>query len=163
MTARRSAAAIVWCVGALAMGLAGPLAAQDVPPQPEVRADVLGPSPYALQLGGGVNLGAGYYQRVELDGGIGARQRGSAMVGTARVDALLRLLLDPFGQERWGFSLAGGLSLRGDAGDRVRPYLVGAAELEGPATHGVRVAYQLGLGGGVRLGVAIRRARPAWR
>jgi hypothetical protein len=137
--------------------------AQDIPAQPEVRADLLGPAPYGLQMGGGVNLGAGYYQRVELDAAVGARQRAGALVGTQRVDALMRLLLDPFGQRRWGLSLAGGLSLRYEAGDKVRPYLAGALDFEGPIRHGVRVAYQVGFGGGIRLGVVIRRVTTHWR
>ncbi|HVA57993.1 MAG: hypothetical protein WBQ26_15730 [Gemmatimonadaceae bacterium] len=163
MTGLRIAARAVWLALALLALPRERLLAQAIPSQPEIRADLLGPSPYTVQLGGGVNLGAGYYQRVELDGAIGARRRGSGLVGTARADALLRLLLDPFGQERWGLSLAGGVSLRDEAGDKVRPYLAGAVELEGPITHGVRVAYQLGLGGGVRLGVVIRRTRTTWR
>ncbi len=145
------------------MVASGRLTAQQIPTRPEIRADLLGPSPYTVQLGAGVNIGAGYYQRVELDGALGARRRGAGLVGTARADALLRLLLDPFGQQRWALSLAGGLSLRDEAGDKVRPYLAGAMELEGPISHGIRMAYQLGLGGGVRLGVVIRRARTPWR
>jgi hypothetical protein len=150
-------------VGLLLLGAVGGLRAQEIPREPEIRADVLGPSPYTVQLGAGVNVGAGYYERVELDGAFGARRRGSALVGSARADALLRLLLDPFGQERWGLSLAGGVSLRAEAGDKLRPYLAGAAELEGPITHGIRMAYQLGLGGGVRVGIVIRRTHATWR
>ncbi len=136
---------------------------QAIPPVPELRADLLGAAPYAVELGAGVNLGAGYYQRVELDAGGGARRRGRALVGTGRVDALMRLLLDPFGQRRWGLSLAGGVSVRYDAGGRARPYLAGALDFEGPTRHGVRMAYQVGFGGGVRLGVVIRRVTTHWR
>ena len=139
------------------------LAAQQVAPRPEFRADVLGAAPYSLQLGGGVNLGAGYYQRVELDAAAGALRRGGVLRGAGRVDALMRLLLDPFGQQRWALSLAGGVSLRYEAGDRVRPYLTGALDFEGPVNHGVRVAYQLGFGGGVRFGVVLRPTRINWR
>ncbi|OYV66541.1 MAG: hypothetical protein B7Z72_11165 [Gemmatimonadetes bacterium 21-71-4] len=137
--------------------------AQRIASSPEFRADVLGPGPYSLQLGTGVNLGAGYYQRLELDLGAGAVRRDHALVGAGRVDALMRVLLDPFGRERWGLSLAGGVSARYEAGDRVRPYLVGALDFEGPLTHGTRVAYQLGLGGGIRVGVVLRRSDSLWR
>ena len=160
MIARRLGTALVIALAALGPRTAR---AQGLPPQPEVRADLLGAAPYALQLGAGVNLGAGYYQRVELDAAAGARRRGGALVGTERADALMRLLLDPFGQRRWGLSLAGGVSLRYEAGDKVRPYLAGAVDLEGPIRHGVRVAYQVGFGGGVRVGVVIRRAATHWR
>ncbi|MDE3052649.1 MAG: hypothetical protein KGJ70_02105, partial [Gemmatimonadota bacterium] len=93
----------------------------------------------------------------------GTRRLGGALVGTGRVDALMRLLLDPFGQQRWGLSLAGGVSVRSDAGGKARPYLAGALEFEGPIDHGVRMAYQVGFGGGVRLGVVIRRVTTHWR
>ncbi len=137
--------------------------AQQIAPRPELRADVLGAAPYSVQLGAGVNLGAGYYQRVELDAAAGALRRDGVLQGTARADALMRLLLDPFGQHRWGVSLAGGVSLRYGAGDKVRPYLTGVLDFEGPINHGVRVAYQLGFGGGVRFGVVLRRTRTVWR
>jgi hypothetical protein len=137
--------------------------AQRIAPRPEFRLDLLGAAPYTAQLGGGVNLGAGYYQRVELDAAAGAVRRDGALLGTARADALMRLLLDPFGRQRWALSLAGGVSLRYRASDRVRPFLAGALDVEGPVNHGVRVAYQLGFGGGVRFGVVIRRNRTIWR
>jgi hypothetical protein len=139
------------------------VAAAQLGPQPELRLDVLGASPCRVEMGAGVNLGAGNYQRVELDAAAGAFRRTGALVGSGRVDALMRLLLDPFGQRRWALSLAGGVSARYDAGDRVRPYLVGMLDLEGPPSHGVRVAYQVGFGGGVRLGVVLRRSRTVWR
>ncbi len=153
-------AALAW----LLLGLAPRAArAQDIPPHPELRADLLGPAPYSLQLGAGVNLGAGYYQRIELDAAAGARQRSGTLVGAGRVDALMRLLLDPFGMRRWGLSLAGGVSVRYEAGDKLRPYLAGALDFEGPIQHGVRVAYQVGFGGGVHVGVVIRRTTNHWR
>jgi hypothetical protein len=147
---------------AAALLAVGRLGAQ-VAPRPELRVDVLGTAPYSPQVGGGVNLGAGYYQRIELDAGVGALQRDGVVKGVGRVDALMRLLLDPFGQRRWGLSLAGGISARYEAGDKVRPYLAGLIDLEGPQAHGVRVAYQLGFGGGVRVGVVVRRVRTIWR
>lgn len=160
-----------WLMGvvalALALGLAlacgaGAAGAQ-VAPSPELRLDVLGAAPYAVQLGGGVNLAAGYYQRVELDAGVGALRRDGVLKGAGRVDALMRLLLDPFGQRRWALSLAGGVSARYEAGDKVRPYLTGLLDFEGPPTRGVRLAYQVGFGGGVRVGVVVRRVSTNWR
>ena len=155
------------CVGLLsalllAAGAARRLGAQVIP-RPEVRLDVLGAAPYAVQLGAGVNLGAGYYQRVEFDAGGGALRRDGTLVATGRVDALMRLLLDPFGQQRWALSLAGGVSARYEAGDKVRPYLTALLDFEGPSAHGMRMAYQVGFGGGVRFGVVIRRGRTLWR
>ena len=144
-------------------GAGARLDAQRIAPRPEFRADILGAAPYSVQVGGGVNLGAGYYQRVELDLAGGALRRNGVLHGTGRADALMRLLLDPFGQQRWALSLAGGVSLRYEAGDKVRPYLTGVLDFEGPVNHGVRVAYQLGFGGGVRFGVVLRRTHTVWR
>jgi len=155
-----------WTLVTALLGLAGAavhLDAQRIAPRPEFRADVLGAAPYAVQVGGGVNLGAGYYQRVELDAAAGALRRNGALRGTGRADALMRLLLDPFGQQHWALSLAGGVSLRYEAGDKVRPYLTGVLDFEGPVNHGVRVAYQLGFGGGGRFGVVLRRTHTVWR
>ncbi len=59
---RTLAAALLVLAGAGAR-----LDAQRIAPRPEFRADILGAAPYSVQVGGGVNLGAGYYQRVELD------------------------------------------------------------------------------------------------
>ncbi|MHB2033480.1 MAG: hypothetical protein ACYCVE_08910, partial [Gemmatimonadaceae bacterium] len=67
----RVAAALAVLV-ALAVGWTAPAGAQRSAPRPEFRADLLGPGPYSVQLGAGVNLGAGYYQRLELDAGAGA-------------------------------------------------------------------------------------------
>jgi hypothetical protein len=74
-----------------------------------------------------------------------------------RLDVLARFLLDPFRQSRWGFSAGAGVSLRADPGDRARPRLFAALDLEGRRSRrGITPALQLGLGGGVRGGVGLR-------
>ncbi len=148
---------------ALAAGCALPLCAQQRAVRPEIRADLLGAAPYAAQLGAGLNTNLGYYARLEVDAGGGALREHDALVGTGRVDALARLLLDPFGESHWGLSLGGGVSARYRAGDRVRPYLAVVADLEGPKVGGQRVALQAGVGGGVRVGVVVRGADVLWR
>lgn len=135
----------------------------DAPPRPEFRADLLGPAPFSPQLGLGVNIDAGYYSRIEVVGAAGTLRRGDVLTGTGRVDAILRLMLDPFAESRWGVSLGGGASARYEPGDRVRPYLVALLDLEGPPVGRYRVAWQLGVGGGVRAGIAVRRMREMWR
>jgi hypothetical protein len=150
-------------LAAAALILAPARGRAQIAPRPELRADLMGNAPFAAQLGGGVDLGAGYYQRVELDAAAGALRRDGVLKGTGRVDALMRLLLDPFGQQHWALSLAGGVSARYEAGDRVRPYLTGLLDFEGPPAHGVRMAYQVGFGGGVRFGVVLRRSPTIWR
>ena len=75
------------------------------------------------------------------------------------MDLLTRFLLDPYGQTAWGISAGGGLSLRAEPGDRVRPLLLVALDIEGRrSARGIAPAVQIGLGGGVRIGAVLRRA-----
>lgn len=141
---------------------------------PEARLDViLGHQP-AVQLGAGVQVPMGYYVRVGLDGAIGvATYDREAPLGSpegppgpldGRADLLVRFLLDPFRQNAWGLSLGGGLSARAEPGDHVRPRLLAAVDLEGRRSmRGVVPAIQVGLGGGVRLGVLLRRGSALMR
>jgi hypothetical protein len=135
----------------------------NVAPRPEFRIDVLGPAPTAAELGAGLNADVGYYSRLELTAAAGGIRRRDATAGVGRLDAVLRLMLDPFAESRWGASLGGGVSARYEAGDRVRPYLLMVIDLEGPPTGSYRLAYQAGVGGGMRVGVVVRRAREVWR
>jgi hypothetical protein len=114
-----------------------------------------------VQAGAGVQIPMGYYVRVGLDGAVGVPTGANAPSPRrvdARADLLVRFLLDPFRQSRYGLSLGGGLSARAEPGDHVRPRLLVAMDLEGRrSSHGVVPALQVGLGGGVRVGVILRR------
>jgi hypothetical protein len=55
------------------------------------------------------------------------------------------------------------VSVRRDAGDPWRGYLLLALGVEGPAVRGVFPALEVGLGGGVRVGVVLRSAMPEHR
>jgi len=142
--------------------------------QPELRLDVIAGHQPAVQAGAGVQIPIGYYVRLGLDGTLGvATGDRKARIGTAdaspgrldgRVDLLVRFLLDPFRQSAYGLSVGGGLSARAEPADRVRPRLLVAADLEGHrSTHGIVPAIQLGLGGGVRIGVVVRRGARVMR
>jgi hypothetical protein len=156
--------------------LAGAAGAQVPKPavQPELRLDVIAGQQPAVQLGAGAQLPMGYYVRVGLVGAVGVATGGrTALIGSAdappgrldgRADLLVRFLLDPFRQSAYGLSVGGGLSARAEPGDRVRPRLLVAADLEGRrSTRGLVPAIQLGLGGGVRIGVVLRRGTRAMR
>jgi len=81
-----------------------------------------------------------------------------------RFDLLVRFLLDPFRQSRYGLSLGGGMSVRAEPGERARPLLLVAVDVEGRRTSsGVVPAVQVGLGGGARIGVILRRGSPGAR
>jgi len=155
----------------LALPLMAPAAHAQLPKpsvHPEARLDViLGHQP-AVQLGAGLQVPMGYYVRVGLDAAVGvATNDREAPLGSpdsppgpldGRADLLVRFLLDPFRQSPWGLSLGGGLSARAEPGDHVRPRLLAAVDLEGRRSRrGVVPAFQLGVGGGVRLGVILRR------
>jgi len=150
----------------MAAALSAPLHAQQVSTRiaPEVRVDVIGASPASVQGAVGVEIPAGWYVRVGVLAGAGASIDPDDPGAAGRVDVLARFLLDPFRQSRWGFSAGGGVSLLAREGDHVRPQLLVALDLEGPrASHGVSPSIQVGLGGGVRAGIALRWGGPGVR
>jgi hypothetical protein len=132
---------------------------QTIPVVPELRVDVIAADrATSVQGAVGLEIPFGYYVRAGVLGGAGvSRARGGSSHAAGRVDLLGRFLLDPFRQSRLGFSAGAGVSLRAESGDRVRPQLLVALELEGRrSSNGVSPSFQLGLGGGVRAGVALR-------
>lgn len=124
--------------------------------QPELRVDVLGPTPTAAQAGVGVVAALGYYVRLGVIGSAGAALDAPSGA-SARADVIARFLLDPFHQSRWGISAGGGLSVRHDPGMGTRPRLALVLDVEPPGRGRWGTALQVGLGGGVRAGVGVRR------
>lgn len=126
--------------------------------QPEIRADVIVARVSSAQAGAALSVPLGLYVRGSLAGGLGtARYRGESSL-TERIDASARFLLDPFRERRWAPYGSGGVSLRHDDFDGWRPYLLLAVGLEGPEHGGVVTAFEVGVGGGARAGVVLRRA-----
>lgn len=126
---------------------------------PEVRADAIFGAGSVFQLGAGGAIALGYYARLALIGATGVDRVPGGYVRSERADLLMRFLLDPFRESRWGISAGGGISLRHDAAHPVvRPYLVVLLDVEGPRRNGFSPALQIGLGGGARVGVAFRRS-----
>lgn len=127
--------------------------------EPELRGDLLLGQRAAVQAGAGIQVPFGYYVRIGADAALGARTGavdGSRLDG--RVDLLGRFLLDPFRQSAYGFSAGAGLSARLEPGERVTPLLLVALELEGRRPmSGWTPAVQLGLAGGARIGLVLRR------
>jgi hypothetical protein len=167
VSARHITAAI--CLAALSIAPAHRARAQPglVPPQPaesrvvpEIRVDGFAARAPGAQLGLGVAIDAGTYTRLALVAGAGAqRLPGGAVGGVQRLEAVARFLVDPFRQARHGLYVGGGLSVRHAAGGPLRPLLVALLGVEGPPHGGVAAAVEAGVGGGARLGVALRRAR----
>jgi hypothetical protein len=126
--------------------------------KPELRIDVItARSSTVLQAGGGVEIPAGYYARVGIIGAVGALVSSGERSGNGRLDVIGRFLFDPFREHAWGISAGAGVSLRAAQHDRVRPYLATVFDVEGPrGGNGVSPAFQVGLGGGIRVGAALR-------
>ncbi|MHB1073260.1 MAG: hypothetical protein ACYC3Q_10610 [Gemmatimonadaceae bacterium] len=156
---RRARSVVATCLWMVIAAVAPSVAAgQEVGarPQPEGRLDLIAGSVSAVHAGVGVNVPAGYYARVGLLAAAGARVSGDGGA-SARVDAIARFLFDPVFEERWGLSAGGGVSVRYDGGTGWRPFLVVVVDLEAPGRGPVIPAVQVGLGGGVRVGVALRK------
>lgn len=124
---------------------------------PEIRADVIFTQNSAsLQVGGGVQIPAGIYARIGVIGAVGTSLGDSENID-ARVDVLARFLFDPFRQSRWGVSAGGGVTVGTVRGEAVRPRMLVAIDLEGRRRDGgISPAFQIGLGGGLRVGAALR-------
>jgi hypothetical protein len=136
--------------------------------QAEVRADAtLGGSPVAL-VGGGLFVDAGLYARVGVTAAAGvawhdaeaARQPGVRRAGgVGEVAVMGRFLLDPLRQAPRRVYVGGGLGAR-VRDDLPRYFLLALLGVEGRPRAGVAPAAELGVGGGVRLAVVLRRTRP---
>lgn len=159
----RRASALVGLLALLGWRAAG---AQQRPPGPyaEYRGDAIIARGTAAQLGGGVVLPLGVYVRLGVDAAAGATWRHDETVGSGRVDAIARFLLDPFRESHLGFSIGGGVSAPiGSAEPSQPPYLTAVFDLEWSRHGGTTPALQIGLGGGTRIGLILRRSPLQWR
>ena len=128
--------------------------------QTEWRIDGLFARTSGVEVGLGLSVPTGIYVRNGLIGGIGVGRHGVE----GRTDLLSRFSLDPFRQSRWALYGGGGISgryrSREDGGSRA--YLLVFLGLEGPLRAGQRIgwvpAFEVGLGGGARVGIILRRA-----
>lgn len=157
---------IVRTVAVIALFASGAADAQQQPSRPyaEYRADAIIARGTAAQLGGGVVLPLGIYVRLGLDVAAGATWRHGETAGSGRADAIARFLLDPFRESRLGFSVGGGVSAPiGSAEPSQPPYLTAVLDLEWPRHRGTSPAVQIGIGGGTRIGIVLRRSPQQWR
>lgn len=127
--------------------------------QSEVRVDGIVARSSAVEAAYGFSIPAGIYLRPGLVGGVGVGRHGLE----SRADLVFRFSLDPFRQSRWSPYLGAGLS------GRFRPIADGGAKafllifmgIEGPLpdrqVSGWVPAVEVGLGGGARVGLILRR------
>jgi hypothetical protein len=121
---------------------------------PEIRIDGIIARVTALQAGVGVTVVAGTYVRSGIIGGLGFSRDGLS----GRIDGITRFHFDPFRQSQWAPYGGGGISGRFDRVAGARAYLLLLAGLDGPIKNGMTPSVELGLGGGARIGVILRRA-----
>ena len=127
--------------------------------QSEVRVDGIFARSSAVEAGYGVSVPMGIYMRTGLEAGVGAGRHGIE----SRADFVSRFSLDPFRQSRWSPYAGGGLSgrFRPAADGGANAYLLVFLGVEGPLPEGKMSgwvpAVEVGLGGGARVGLVLRR------
>ena len=151
-----------------ALALVAHAAAAQAPREPvqtEIRADAIVARSTAVQGGVGISFPAGVYVRTGAVVAAGGGGNGF----TSRLDLFSRFSLDPFRESRWGLYGGGGISGRYDSGDdhSAHAYLLVFTGVEGPLRHrsaaGWVPAFEVGLGGGLRVGIALRQGIPGRR
>jgi hypothetical protein len=113
----------------------------------------------ALHAGLGVNTDLGSYVRLDAALAAGAARFEQTTVASGRAEVVARFLLDPFRQSRWGFYGGGGLIARYDDGPGASGYLTVLVGTELPGAWRTLPALEIGIGGGTRIGLVIRRGR----
>jgi hypothetical protein len=149
--------AALWAVLSTPAIVSGQTATQAV--QTEVRADGIIARTSSVEAGYGLSVPAGIYVRTGFVAGVGAGAHGAE----GRTDFVARFSMDPFRQSSWAPYGGAGLSgrYRHSADGASRGYLLVFLGLEGPLASGKAAgwvpAFELGLGGGARVGFVLRR------
>jgi hypothetical protein len=153
----------------LVLAVLGPAATLSQTPQQalqvEGRVDAVVARTTGVEAGLGLSVPSGIYMRTGLVAGVGAGRHGVE----GRTDLISRFSLDPFRQSHWapyaGAGVSGRYRTKLDGGSHA--YLMIFLGVEGPlalgATSGIVPAFELGLGGGARFAVVLRRGINARR
>lgn len=112
-------------------------------------------------LGGAIPLGT--YARLHLTAGGGAARERGEPEPSLRGDAIARFLLDPLLQSKRGPYLGGGVSWLAHRGARGHAWLALVAGVELAERGALIPALEVGVGGGARIGLVVRRGTPNWR
>ncbi|HZF67516.1 MAG TPA: hypothetical protein VEZ47_05735 [Gemmatirosa sp.] len=125
--------------------------------RPELRLDGTFGAQGSALAGLGLATDAGRAVRLALTVGGGAARLGGGWQPAGGATLVGRFLLDPFRQARRGLYVGGGVGARVARRDAPRWLLLGVVGLEPPAGGRIVPAVELGLGGGVRAAVVLRR------
>jgi hypothetical protein len=150
----------------LAFGASAPARAQARGPaalRPELRVDLIAGRAAATHVAVAVARPAGTYARIVGAVGQGVAWKNGQVRYAARVDALGRFYLDPFANRSAAWYGTGGLSLLYDGFDEWRPLLTVGIGVESRPRGPLTYAAELGLGGGARVGLALRWRRGTMR
>jgi hypothetical protein len=171
---------------ALASGFSVAEAQVRAPHSNEGRVDARYSRNTAVEAGWSYIVPMGLYARGSLTGAIGKATvpAGAPATGgvtaeagwqsSMRLEVVSRFLLDPFRQSPFGLSIGGGAGMSNSEGQghvdalgtlhrQWRPYLVAIVDLELTQRPGWTPTLQVGVGGGFRVGLLLRRSADRWR
>ncbi|MGQ0642247.1 MAG: hypothetical protein ACT4P6_15985 [Gemmatimonadaceae bacterium] len=129
----------------------------------ELRADAIFARVNHAHAGLGISIRTGYNIRAHVTAAGGIAFRNAENESSARGDATLRLLLDPFGETRTGLSIGGGVSVLYDGFEKTRPVGLLVLGLEGSPRTAIVWGVEVALGGGARIGLVLRRRAGRYR
>ena len=112
-----------------------------------------------IQAGLGLAQPFGTYTRVVGIAAAGVATHNGRSTTAVRADVATRFVLDPFWESKWSLYGAGGISVMYDDVDEWRPVVIATVGVEGPRRGTLSSSFELGLGGGVRVGFSFRRVR----
>ena len=133
--------------------------------QAEGRIDGIVSEQTAIHAGVGLSVPAGLYMRTGVVLGAGVGRYGF----DSRADLVGRFSFDPLRQSQWAPYGGAGVSTRFNStkAGGAKGYLLFFLGIEGPVPRGrtasIVRAFEIGLGGGARVGVILRRGVPARR
>ncbi|MEP6857402.1 MAG: hypothetical protein ABI994_03380 [Gemmatimonadales bacterium] len=133
--------------------------------QSEVRLDAIFARSSGVEAAYGFTVPVGIYVRSGIVAGVGVGRHGAE----GRTDFVSRFSFDPFRQTRWAPYAGAGLSgrYRSELDGGARAYLLVYLGVEGPLPLGELSAWvpalEVGLGGGARVGLILRRGVNARR
>ena len=159
-------AAAVSLLAILGLALPGAASGQGFRPapfaQPELRIESVASVSAAVMAGAGLNVPAGSYVRIAPMVAAGREVRSGGRQ-VARAEVVARFLADPFHETRWGLYGGGGIAALWTQGEEGRGALVLVAGIDFPGRTAWRPVLEVGIGGGVRIALALRPPRRAGR